>query len=400
VNFLEATEILSRFAGGARLSFLLALSGTAEPLDLYLRAQAAKRGFSAEVRKLPFGTLAQKLLQPPLPDEREIFLLLPWDLAPEADWRSGVPRETVGPGKLREQAQQVAERLCGRPGARLLYLPAPLPPLFPHPAQNTSFAAFLTALAVSMEATLLPAEAFSMTSYLASGCPVGGPWLGRIAEAIIEQVVPPVPQPCKVLVTDLDQVLWAGVIGDDGMSGISYGPEGQGFRHFLYQSFLSKLKNDGVLLAAVSRNQPEIGLEPLRSGQMLLHERDFVSLICSYGAKSAQIAEIARQLNLGLDSFVFVDDNPLELAEVSRALPEVRCVTFPAREDAIPEFLHHLGQLFARAVVTEEDRERTQMYRRRLQGMLPSNAEGADLTEFLRELQMVLWATRTCHSTD
>ena len=140
----------------------------------------------------------------------------------------------------------------------------------------------------------------------------------------------------------------------------------------------------------MSRNQPEIAAEPLRSGRMLLSDQDFVSVICSYGAKSAQIAEIARQLNLGLDAFVFVDDNPVELAEVSSALPGVHCVAFPSREDGLPECFARLTQLFARSVVTSEDRERTKMYRSRLKGMAPSSVQGADLTQFLRDLRMTL----------
>src|SRR5690242_15031810 len=101
------------------------MSGTPNPLDLYLRAQAAKRGASAEARMLPFGTLPQTLLQPAAPGEREIFLLFPWDFAPATDWRSGVPRGTPDPAELREKAQQVADRLSGRPSVRLLYVPAP-----------------------------------------------------------------------------------------------------------------------------------------------------------------------------------------------------------------------------------------------------------------------------------
>src|SRR5207247_4423972 len=69
--------------------------------------------------------------------------------------------------------------------------------------------------------------------------------------------------------------------------------------------------------------------------------------------------------NLGLDSFVFVDDNPLELEEVSQSLPEVRTVKFPTNDDGIPDFFDRLSDLFARSVVTAEDAERTEMYRRR-----------------------------------
>ena len=80
-------------------------------------------------------------------------------------------------------------------------------------------------------------------------------------------------------------------------------------------------------------------------------------------AKSAQIREIARQLNLGVDSFVFVDDNPVELAEVAAELPSVACLQFPSKDDGLPELFRDLARLFAKPFVTVEDRERTQLYR-------------------------------------
>ena len=82
--------MLDAFRGGEALSFVLGLSGTGEPFEVYLRAAAAKRGRAAEVRFLPFNTLAQALRHPPDPGVTEVFLLLPWDFVPEADWRSGV----------------------------------------------------------------------------------------------------------------------------------------------------------------------------------------------------------------------------------------------------------------------------------------------------------------------
>src|SRR5262249_7748607 len=102
------------------------------------------------------------------------------------------------------------------------------------------------------------------------------------------------------------------------------------------------------------------------------------------------IREIARQLNLGLDAFVFVDDNPIELEEVSSALPDVRVIRFPSSDDRMPELFDALCQLFPRTVVTTEDADRTNMYRRRLDGMVPDTSEGADLTAFLRGLEMSL----------
>src|SRR5262249_27721002 len=149
-------------------------------------------------------------------------------------------------------------------------------------------------------------------------------------------------------------------------------------------------KGEGVLLAAVSRNDEDLAVEPLRSGRMPLGESDFVAVLASYKAKSGQIRELGNRLNLGLDAFVFVDDNKVELAEVRSQLPPVHSLEFPPTDAGLPGLLRELAQLFGRSVVTAEDRERTTMYRRRLDGMPPSQMAGADLTTFLRDLGMTL----------
>lgn len=390
MNFLEAHRILSGFTGGTPLDFLLGTSGTPDKLDVFLRAAAAQRGYAAHVRTLPFNTLGQALLSPPQAGDREVFVLLPWDFVPEADWRSGLPANSLDEGVLRERARATATLLARRAGARLLYLPAPIVPLFPAPAINAGLEAWITSVAHSLGAHVLPVDCFSLASYLSDGSAFAGRRLGVVAEAVAERAVAAPPETCKVLVTDLDNVMWHGVVGEDGLDGIRYGPEGIGYRFFVYQTLLAKLKREGVLLAAVSRNDEDLAFGPFRTGRMTLGVDDFVTIIASYNAKSAQIASIAEQLNLGLDSFVFVDDNPIELAEVSARLPAVRCVRFPESEEGLPALLEEIVALFARPLVTSEDRERTELYRRRLQGMVPSAAKGADLTAFLRDLGMTL----------
>src|SRR5437868_12692556 len=168
MNFLEAKRLLDAFTGGPPLPFLFALSGSAEPFALYLRAAAAKHGRSADVSLLPFNTLAQSLRREAKAGAAEVFLLLPWDFAPETDWRSGVP-ERADERELRNAAEGIAELLARRPRARLLYLPAALPPLFSDPARDTAFAAWLESLAMGIGARILPAEAFSLAGYFSSG---------------------------------------------------------------------------------------------------------------------------------------------------------------------------------------------------------------------------------------
>ena len=390
MNFLEAHRIVAGFGGGAPLDFLFATSGTPDTLDLFLRAVAAKRDRTARVRTLPFNTLGQTLATEPVAGETEVFLLFPWDLVPESDWRSGVPSIAPEENALRQRALAAGERIARRKGARVLYIAAQIPPLFPHPAADAGLQSWLGSVARSLGARILPEECFSLASYLANGSPFAGPKLDDIAEAVIERALGAWREPRKVLVTDLDNVMWSGVIGEDGLEGIHCAPEGVGYRFFLYQTLLAKLQREGTLLAAVSRNDEDLARAPFRAGGMTLAESDFVCVVAGYNAKSAQIAEIAKRLHLGLDAFVFVDDNAVELAEVSAQLPTVRCVPFPANDGGIPQLFAELSSLFARVTVTGEDRERTELYRRGMAGMPPSDARGADLGAFLRGLEMTL----------
>src|SRR5262249_46020921 len=220
--------------------------------------------------------------------------------------------------------------------------------------------------------------------------PVAARSMGALGKVVVELASAPQLEPAKLLISDLDNTMWSGVIAEDGVDGISWEAHGAGYRHFVYQTFLRRLKGEGVLLAAVSRNSPEVALAPLAPGRMTLNETDFVSVVASYHAKSAQIRELAKQLNLGLDAVVFVDDNPVELQEVGQQLPTVQCVAFPKHDDGLAELLRDLNRRFGRRDLTAEDRGRTEMYRRRLEGMVPQAAEGADLHEFLRELKMRL----------
>jgi FkbH-like protein len=387
VKFLEAKRLVDNFVGGPPLPILLSLSGSAEPFDLYVRAAAAKRGLTAIPRTLPFNTLAQSLRRGRDGAEVEVMLLLPWDFVPESDWRSGSAGR-ADEAALREAALEVAQ-LIARRGARLLYLPAPMMPVLADPQRNEALALNLQAIAGGLGARRLPPDAFSLSGYFASGCPIGGASIGLVAQDIVELAAPPLAPPKKVLVTDLDNVMWSGGIGDDGLQGIAFDQHGRGYPHFVYQGFLRSLQLEGTLLAAVSRNDPDVALSPFLGRGMLLGEEDFVAIIASYNAKSAQIMELASRLNLGLDSFVFVDDNPVELAEVALALPDVRCIAFP-KADGLPAFFSELATLFYRQNVTAEDRERTALYKRRLEGLVPSELSGADISAFLRSLGMRL----------
>jgi FkbH-like protein len=391
VNFLEASRILANFGGGRPLPIRLAASGTVEPLLLYIRAAAAVRGRAAEVSTLPFGTLGQALVTPPESGRREVILLMPWDLCPECDWRSGIPADVPGLEVLLGQAKGVAARLSQRQSG-LLYVPAPIPPMYADTTEQASLSAGLWGLAVGIGARVLSPAAFAIGNYLAAGVPIAGTHMTEVAEGVLDAGLQPLDGAKKVLATDLDNVLWAGLAAEEGPEGIQCGAEGVGFRHFLYQGLLARLKVSGVLLAAVSRNDPDVARAPIVAGKTQLAESDFVEILASYGPKSGHLRQLAKSLNLGLDAFVFVDDNPIELAEVGAALPEVACIRFPAHDDDLVGFFSDVAVLFARRTVSDEDRQRTEMYRRRLavSAVEPVPAGGSDLTVFLTGLEMEL----------
>jgi FkbH-like protein len=391
VNFLEASRIVAKIPGGSTVPLHFAASGNVEPMQLYIKAAAALKGLSVDLITLPFGTLGQALLVPPNPIHREVILLLPWDLVPECDWRSGIPTEVREPDVLLRAAQDVVFRL-GRRQCKILYLSAPIPPIYADPTSCAILFTGLSSLAAGLGAEFLDPACFALGGYLASGVPIAGRRSSEVAQAVVSSFGNVYAESYKVLVTDLDCVLWAGLAAEDGEEGIQCGPEGVGFRHFLYQSLLAKLKASGVVLAAVSRNDLNIAKAPIVNGKTLLSEEDFVGILASYEPKSVHIRRLSESLNLGLDSFVFVDDNPIELAEVGAALPSVKCLQFPEHDDHLAKFLQELAVVFARRTVSSEDKQRTEMYRRRLEvtKLSSTQGEGADLTEFLKNLRMEL----------
>ena len=377
--------MLAALRHAEKLPFLMAMSGTPDQLELYLRAHAARTGLDAQVGVLPFGTLGQHLFSEAT--GTELFLLLPWDLAPECDWRSGMSGTLADVDSIMARAEKVAAVLTKRK-ARLAYLPAPIPPLCAASSNNVRLSTELTTLAVRAGAVLIPAQRFSLASYLASGAPVAGDALSAVAKVLIDLLLAPPSGTFKVVATDADNTLWAGLVGEDGVGAVSAEPHGTGFRHFVYQGFLLRLKAAGILLAVISRNDEDMVRAPLDSGSMPLKIADFVAIRAGYGAKSDHVRDLAECLNLGADSVVFIDDNPVELAEVASAVPGITCQAFPSKDDDLPAFLDRLALLFDRRSVTAEDVERTEMYRRRVAAHSPT--EGAGLMDFLKGLDMVL----------
>lgn len=168
----------------------------------------------------------------------------------------------------------------------------------------------------------------------------------------------------KCLVLDLDNTLWGGVVGDDGVGGLKIGEgDALGEAYKAFQQYLLLLKQRGLLLAVVSKNEERTALEPFEQlPDMILKREDFVAFKANWDPKPGSIEQIARELNVGLDSLVFVDDNPAERELVRRALPQVKVVELTSDPADYPRLLDQSGWLDI-VRLTDEDKRKTEQYR-------------------------------------
>jgi len=193
----------------------------------------------------------------------------------------------------------------------------------------------------------------------------------------------------KVLILDLDNTLWGGILGETGPLGIALAEDGAGRCYRDFQRALKAMQRTGVLLAICSKNNPGDVDEVFdRNSMMILHREDFVCIQANWEPKSRSIQNIAETLNLGTDSFVFIDDNPMERELVRTALPDVAVPEFPTRIENLPSwFLREVvPALLMKYTLTAEDQNKTRQYtmyekRRQLSSTL-------DLDAFLENLQI------------
>jgi len=191
----------------------------------------------------------------------------------------------------------------------------------------------------------------------------------------------------KCVVLDLDNTLWGGVIGDDGINGIVLGNQTVGEAFVDFQKYLKNLKDRGIILSVCSKNQEENAKKPFESHpDMYLKLKDITVFVANWNNKVDNIKYIAESLDIGLDSMVFVDDNPAERGLVKHQLPMVAVPDIP--EDP-SRYIRIIDQCcyFETILFTNEDSKRTDMYISNLnRKKMKKNC--TDITEFLKGLKM------------
>jgi FkbH-like protein len=172
----------------------------------------------------------------------------------------------------------------------------------------------------------------------------------------------------KVLIVDLDDTLWGGIVGDDGLENLKIGGHdalGEAFVDF--QKWIQHIKSWGIVLCICSKNDEKIAWEVFeKHSGMVLKKEDFVKWRINWNDKAANIAEMVAELNVGLDSVVFLDDSPAERSRIRMALPEVYIPEMPDDKLEFPAFIRSLN-CFSNVSLTEEDKNRTDAYQKETQ---------------------------------
>ncbi|TAN73720.1 MAG: HAD-IIIC family phosphatase [Magnetospirillum sp.] len=407
-NQMEAlAKVMDACAGRVRFpaSFRLGVlsNATVDLIIPLLKVAAARYGVRLEAEAAPFNQVAQTVYTPDSP-----FMAKKWDAMLLAIDRHGLPLAGGAEGAL-AYLNDLAEALRSRAGLSVILQTVPRNPLplfgsldlrqsgterATIDAFNRGLAEMLAGGADLLLDTAALAETVGLTTW-------HNPRQWHMARLPFSQALAPLyadhvarliaalrGRSRKCLVMDLDNTLWGGVIGDDGVAGIRLGqgdPVGEAF--LAVQETALRLRDRGVVLAVCSKNTDSIAREPFRSHPaMALKEDHIAAFVANWIDKAANLTAIAEALEIGLDSLVFLDDNPAERAQVREALPQVAVPELPDDPALYPLALLS-GGYFEAVAFSADDIKRAEQYQANSQRK-ELHARAGNLDAFLRSLKM------------
>jgi FkbH-like protein len=394
MQLIEALNIVSRGPSRASDSLAIGLVCGFTPLHLRSFLQASLQlcfpSHSIEIVTGLFGDVPGTLRELKSKQLDAVALVLEWE---DLDSRLGI-RQLGGWGlhsldDLVERSgirlivlQQLLEELSGSVPVAISLPTLPLPPLFFPAGWESSalelklreqLASWASSLGQHQTIRVVNEQKLSLLSPMSERLDVRSTWLTgfpyRLSHAsslaeVLARLIQDRP-PKKGLITDLDNTLWNGIVGEIGAQGVNWDLDHHSQAHGLYQQMLQTLSEEGVLVAVVSKNDPEVVEEAFRRDDLILSKDRISVLDVSWGSKAKAVTRILTAWNVGPDSVIFIDDSPLELAEVKASHPDLECFCFPRGEaTAIYELLVHLRELFGKSTISEEDQLRSESIRR------------------------------------
>jgi FkbH-like protein len=417
MKLVEALDILKSVKRRKGESFTCFLATGMNPLHLntFLAAELSLLFLDQriEIQHGLYGDFLGNLDRVARADADSGIVLMEWtDLDPRlgirsaAAWSPSVYTDILSTIRARAlQVQQTIEHTCQSIPVVLCLPTLPLPPISFVPGwQASSFEVDLKAMVQSVAfhvsqcaqvRVLSPQridlvsplrERLDVESELLTGFPYKLPHASALANLLA--CLTRMPAPKKGLITDLDDTLWRGILGEVGIDGISWDLDHHSQMHAFYQRLLSALSTEGVLIAVASKNEPSFVEKAFSRKDLVLSANSIFPMEISWGPKSESVARILKTWNVGPDSVVFVDDSALELAEVKASHPEVECIQFPTKDSvAIYNLALRLRDLFGKSAILQEDSIRVESIRRSHAGMAVHEAAKATQTSFLEQVE-------------
>lgn len=375
-----------------------------------LRLAAARHGIALDISQPDFGQYFNATLDPAsdlLAAAPDLVILAPdhralgfraWSDSPAGDVAAAADRWAGVWAAVRRQAAPTLVQLgfaapggdplghhgAGHPGARRSRIAALNAMLAGRAAAED--VGFVDVAALAARAG--EAAWFDPRGWYMAKIPYGPAALPELARYTAAVIAARLGLSRRVLVLDLDNTLWGGVIGDDGVGGILLGQGAEGEAFVDFQAAIKELTGRGIVLAVASKNDPEVARRPfLEHPEMLLKLEDIAAFAANWGPKSESLRQIADSLSLGLSSLTFLDDNPYERAEVRRALPEVDVPVLPEEPTGFRAALEAYPY-FEPASFTDADRARAGQYRARAEAEA-IRVQSGSLEDYQASLGMV-----------
>ena len=415
MTITEALDILRRARSISGL-FELQLACSFSPVHLktMLSAQLQKRipDRRVKVAEGTFGDLAGAIEKC---DSANLAVVMEWqDLDPRLQYREGGAWGRA----LQADLLDTARAMLGRIERVISQLPEhtnvavslptlPLAPLFSAPTwqagpvetglwrELTDFAGRIThrqQLSLVSEAWLAEnspvATRFDLKSDLLIGFPYTVPHAAQLAHALALALAP--RQPLKGIITDLDNTFWSGLVGEVGADSVRWDPASRYYLHGLYQKLLAALADDGILVGIASKNDPKVVFEALDRDDLLISPEQIFPIEVHWAPKSESVSRILKTWNISAENVAFVDDTPLELAEVAAAHPVITCLQFPAGDyQGVWQLIRRLRDLCGKNQLSEEDTLRLQSIREGAQFQEQTGDAGAG-DEFLSKVDAIV----------
>jgi FkbH-like protein len=318
-------------------------------------------------------------------------------------WQVSDVHEVISSVDRQLSRLQRAIKMAARSAPVVVSLPTlALPPLFYTPpninsAEKTklllSLAQFAADLAeepgirvldsLALDSLSPPAARFDIKSEILSGFPYKLPHASTLAQSLASLLQPRSPK--KGLITDLDDTLWSGILGEVGVDGVNWSLEHHSHIHGLYQQFLSSLASAGVLVGVASKNDAALVQQAFDRKDLLLKKDKVFPFEVHWHCKSDSVQRILKSWNIGPEAVVFIDDSPMEAAEVKAAFPAMECLVFKKDDyQSVWDLLANLRASFGKTAVSKEDAIRLESLRSTAPLLDALGQDGNASDEFLK----------------